>query len=291
MDLKDGLNEITYEGIRFNVVKGYGDYKQGYVMSAPGTPAGTALQTIDKFDSSEMMVLSIVNLDYFEMSDKSVYGMHYGAEYSVGDGVHSQGLQVPAYNPQLLTFYQKKDGTCGWCRGNNAPKNDILFACSPYSIRYHQGREINEISTCFQNKELISTKQTGICMLPDGTWIQIVSIDNTIPQTVSNLMKSIGAYEGFIVDGGGSTQMIYIGKKIVYTGRALPNVFVLACFKADMKASVKDEDISVEENNASQVELDDALKKNRELLKENTDLKLKVSNLEMKISKAMEVLK
>lgn len=258
MELGIGLNTITHEGVKFEVIKGYGNYKQAYMMSAPGAPATTALQDINKFDSNQMLVLGMINCNYFEMTRKDIYGSHYGAEYSVGDGIKSQALELPAYNPELLVFYQYKNGKCGWCRANNfhLAKHELWFALSPYSIRFHEGREINEISTCYTNKELVSTKQSAACMLRDGTWVLINSIDNCIVQTVVNLMKAIGAYEGFILDGGGSAQMIYIGQKIQYTGRQLPNVLALACYKSQEPVEEPVEEKPVEEEKPTENEVE-----------------------------------
>ena len=267
MELGIGLNTITFEGVKFELIKGYGNYKQVYVMSAPGTPAAQALQEITKFDSSQMMVLGMINCNYFEMTRKDIYGTHYGAEYSVGDGVNSQALENPAYNPELLVFYQYKSGKCGWCRAGNfhIAKHELWFALSPYSIRFHNGKEINEISTCYTNKELTSTKQSAACMLKDGTWILINSIDNCIVQTVANLMKAVGAYEGFILDGGGSAQMIYIGRKIQHTGRKIPNVLALACYKAQEPEQGPVEENPVEEENPSENEADELRERVKEL--------------------------
>lgn len=264
MELGIGLNTITHEGVKFELIKGYGNYKQAYMLSAPGTPAVDRLQDITKFDSNQMMILGMINCNYFEMSRQDTYGMHYGAEFSVGDGINSQGLENPGYNPELLVFYQYKSGRCGWCRANRfyLAKHELNFALSPYSIRFHEGREVNEISTCFTNKELVSTKQSAACMLKDGTWILINSIDNCIPQIVSNLMKALGAYEGVILDGGGSAQMIYIGQKIQYTGRKLPNVLVLAAWKDNQPV---DEDSPKEEEKPSEDETEKLREKVKEL--------------------------
>ena len=234
MELGIGWNELEYAGIRFNIIKGYGNYKQLHMLSAPGTPAGTALQDIKKFDSRDMLILGYANCNYFEMN-QSGYGMHYGTEQSEGDGVHSQANDFVDPKSGVLVFYQKKTGQCGWCRGNeyHLKKADVIFACTPYSIRYHNGNAMNERSGNLGNKELQNTKQTAYCMTPDGTWHIIVSVDSTTPQTVANLMHDIGAQEGFICDGGGSTQCVYIGQAYVYTARQLPNVLALACYKTE----------------------------------------------------------
>lgn len=274
MELGIGLNTITFEDKKFELIKGYGNYKQMYMLSAPGTPAVDALQDITKFDSNQMLILGMINCNYFEMSRQDIYGLHYGAEFSVGDGINSQGLENPGYNPELLVFYQYKSGKCGWCRATSfyLAKHELNFAFSPYSIRFHEGREVNEISTCFSNKELASTKQSAACMLIDGTWILINSIDNCIPQTVSNLMKVLGAYEGVILDGGGSAQMVYIGQKIQYTGRKLPNVLALAAWKGDQPA---DEDPPIKEEKPSEDEAD----KLRERVKELESIIQKVRDI------------
>ena len=56
--------------------------------------------------------------------------------------------------------------------------------------------------------------------------------------------------------------MIYIGQKIQYTGRKLPNVLVLACWKADQPA---DEDPPKEEEKPSENEADELRERVKEL--------------------------
>ncbi len=249
MELMNGLNEVVFDSIKFDITKGYGDYTQLHMFSAVGSPAGTALQPITKFDSKDMLVLAISNCNYYEMN-RDNYGMHYGTEQSEGDGINSQSNDFVDPKIGVLVFYQKKDGTCGWCRGNeyHLTKKDVIFACTPYSIRFHKGIAINERSANLGDKELTPTKQTGYFMTADGAWHIVNSIDPTIPQVVANLMKDCGAIEGIICDGGGSTQLVYIGKPIIFTGRSLPNVLALACYKkAEVEPDIPEEPKTDEE--------------------------------------------
>lgn len=280
MTLDKGWNEIEYAGIKFTVIKGYGDYKQLHMMSAVGDVPGMAVQDIKHFDSKDMLILGYANANYFEMN-KDNYGMHYGTEQSEGDGIHSLGNDFIDPKDGVLVFYQKKNGTCGYCKGSQygLKKSDVIFACTPYSVRYHHGKAVNERSLNLGNKELTNTKQTGYCMTADGTWHIIVSQGSCTPQTVADLMGSIGAYEGFICDGGGSSQVVYIGKAYIYTGRQIPNILALACYKDAVKEDKPE--LPSEETDSTVADLQN----------QNKKLEQEIQGYRMRIEKAIAVLK
>ena len=288
-----GLNEITYKGVPFYVVKGYKDtngmdFTQLYMLSAPGIKPLTSVQTITKFDSNQMYVLAMANCNYFEMGD-SFYGMHYGVEQSDGDGINSQPIDfAPTRNAELMVFYQKKDGTCGYCKADKykLSKSEVLFACSPYSVVYHDGQAINERSTCYTNKELANTMQTGYCMTADGVWHIITSRSATTPAVVTALMGEIGAQEGFICDGGGSTQIVYIGKAYINTLRNIPNVLALSCFKEDTELLEPYEEAEDEEEETDDVDTSEV----EALRIEINGYKEEIEALKAKIQKAKEAL-
>lgn len=275
MNLGIGLNEIEYSAVRFSIIKGYGKYTQLHMMSAVGSVPERAVQDIKNYDSMDMLILGMGNCNYFEMGE-SGYGTHYGTEQSEGDGIHSLGNDFRDPKSGVVVFYQKNDGTCEWCYGNeyHLSKKDVIFACTPYSIRYHNGKAINVRSRNLTDKELSITKQTGYAMTKDGTWHIIVSSDSCTPQVVANLMADIGAVEGFIVDGGGSSQLVYIGKAYVYTGRPIPNVLALACYK----------------NEDTEIPEEDTEEDTENLKKEIERLKGIIQDYQERMKKAKEIL-
>ncbi len=241
--LKNGLQTITYQGATLKVFKGYNDYKNLYMLSAVGKDTSKAVQDITKFDHNNMIIVAMANCNYFEMSNKSEYGQHYGVEQSEGDGVHSVSLDLAPKNKSYEVFYQLKDGTCGRCTSDEYwyAKKDVLFACTPYSTIVFNSKACNYKSSAFGNKDSVKNSQT-MYMRVGGAWCIVATETKVIPSVMQSFALACGATEAFVVDSGGSTQMYATstGKdwaKQIYTGRAIPNVLVLAKVKDSTNTS------------------------------------------------------
>ena len=245
MVLKDGLQTITFQGATLKVFKGYDDFKQLHMLSAVVKDATKAVQDISKFDSNNMIILAMANCNYFEMANKSEYGQHYGVEQSEGDGVHSVGLDLAPKNKAYETFYQLNDGTCGRCTSDEYwfAKKDVLFACTPYSTIVFNGKACNYKSSAFGNKDSLKNSQT-MYMRVGGAWCIAATETKVVPSVMQSFALECGATEAFIVDSGGSTQLLATstGKdwtKQIYTGRAIPNVLVLAKIKGETNTPIE----------------------------------------------------
>ena len=245
MALKNGLQTITFQGATLKVFKGYDDFKQLHMLSAVGKDATKAVQDISKFDSNNMIILAMANCNYFEMSNKAEYGQHYGVEQSEGDGVHSVGLDLAPKNKAYEVFYQLNDGTCGRCTSDEYwfAKKDVLFACTPYSTIVFDGKACNYKSSAFGNKDGLKNSQT-MYMRIDGLWCIAATETKVLPSVMQSFALECGATEAFIVDSGGSTQMMATstGKdwtKQIYTGRLIPNVLVLAKIKGETNTPIE----------------------------------------------------
>ena len=245
MALKNGLQTITFQGATLKVFKGYDDFKQLHMLSAVGKDATKAVQDISKFDSNNMIILAMANCNYFEMSNKAEYGQHYGVEQSEGDGVHSVGLDLAPKNKAYEVFYQLNDGTCGRCTSDEYwfAKKDVLFACTPYSTIVFDGKACNYKSSAFGNKDGLKNSQT-MYMRIDGSWCIAATETKVLPSVMQSFALECGATEAFIVDSGGSTQMMATstGKdwtKQIYTGRLIPNVLVLAKIKGETNTPIE----------------------------------------------------
>ena len=245
MVLKNGLQIITFQGATLKVFKGYDDFKQLHMLSAVVKDATKAVQDISKFDSNNMIILAMANCNYFEMANKSEYGQHYGVEQSEGDGVHSVGLDLAPKNKAYETFYQLNDGTCGRCTSDEYwfAKKDVLFACTPYSTIVFNGKACNYKSSAFGNKDSLKNSQT-MYMRVGGAWCIAATETKVVPSVMQSFALECGATEAFIVDSGGSTQLLATstGKdwtKQIYTGRAIPNVLVLAKIKGETNTPIE----------------------------------------------------
>lgn len=229
--LANGYQKITYSGATMHVTKGYGDYKQLYMLSAKGGELD--VQDIQKFDHNDMVIIGMANCNYFEMSNASTYGQHYGVEQSDGDGEHSTAQDLAPKNSGYRVVYQTTDGEIHKCLASDYwySKKDVIFACTPYSIVVWDGASVNETSTAFGNKDSYTNSQT-MYMYVDGAWAIVATLNKVLPSLMRSFALSYGAKIAFLVDSGGSTQeMTYTGgawKTAIYTGRKIPNVLVLA---------------------------------------------------------------
>lgn len=260
MVLKDGLQTITFQGATLKVFKGYDDFKQLHMLSAVGKDATKAVQDISKFDSNNMIILAMANCNYFEMANKSEYGQHYGVEQSEGDGVHSVGLDLAPKNKAYEVFYQLNDGTCGRCTSDEYwfAKKDVLFACTPYSTIVFNGKACNYKSSAFGNKDSLKNSQT-MYMRVGGAWCIAATETKVVPSVMQAFALECGATEAFIVDSGGSTQMMATSTgtdwtKQIYTGRVIPNVLVLAKIKSETNTPVEPNKPENEQETVSKVE-------------------------------------
>ena len=283
MDLKDGLQSIVYQNKTLKVFKGYGDYKNMYMLSAVGNDTSKAVQDITKFDHNNMVIGAMTNCDYFEMSSKSEYGQHYGVEQSDGDGVYSVSLDLAPKNEGYEVVYQLKDGTVGRCTANDYwyAKKDVIFACTPYATIVLDGKACNYKSSAFGNKDTTANSQTMIMRIGDA-WCIACTVSKTLPSVMQAFAIECGADVAFLVDSGGSTQMLATstGKdwtKVIYTGRAIPNVLVLAKLKSESSTTDEPKDEPTDSETVSKdlydkvvAERDDAIKE-RDSYKEKID--------------------
>lgn len=297
--LANGYQKITYNGATMHVTKGYGDYKQLYMLSAKG--GDLDVQDIKKFDHNDMVIIGMANCNYFEMSNASIYGQHYGVEQSDGDDEHSTAHDYAPKNSGYRVVYQTTDGEIHKCLASDYwySKNDVIFACTPYSIIVWDGASVNETSTAFGNKDSYANSQT-MYMYVDGAWVIVATLNKVLPSLMRSFALSYGAKIAFLVDSGGSTQeMAYTGgawKSVIYTGRKIPNVLVLAKKKTattpdsstdggdDAPTPDNNDTVSKEEYEKVAKELEEAQSTNKTLQAEIETLQTNNNTLNTKIN-------
>lgn len=227
--IKDGFSEVLYQDTTMSLYKAPEGYSL-YMLSA----GINQLQDIRFFDHPGLEILAACNCGYFQMSKDQAdpYGTHYGVEQTF-DGVDlapkKNGLQV---------LYQKGD-YIGACRSDQYwyTRDQVQFAFSPYSVIRHEGKTvIGEISTDLGSKEFVTNMQTMVMFL-DGRWCLCISKNPVLPAVMLGFAESVNAQEAVLCDSGGSTQMMAYSNgnynSIMYTGRKIPNVLVIARPKAD----------------------------------------------------------
>lgn len=234
MNLNDGFQSLTYSGANLKVYKGYDKFKKLFMLSALGNEKAT--QDIRKFDHSNLLIMADANCNYFEMASKSEYGQHYGVEQSIGDDVHTTGHDLAPKNSAYEVFYELKNGECGRCTANDYwySKDDVNFACTPYATVVFNHVACNHHSSAFGNKDNYANSQTMFMKIKDA-WCIVCTGSKVLPKLMQNFALDCNADYAFLVDSGGSTQMMaYINGKwtdVIYTGRHIPNVLALGAEK------------------------------------------------------------
>ena len=234
MNLNDGFQSLTYSGANLKVYKGYDKFKKLFMLSALGDEKAT--QDIKKFDHSNLLIMADANCNYFEMASKTEYGQHYGVEQSIGDDVHTTGHDLAPKNSAYEVFYELTNGECGRCTADNYwySKADVNFACTPYSTVVFDRVACNHRSSAFGNKDNYANSQTMFMKIKDA-WCIVCTGSKVLPKLMQNFALDCNADYAFLVDSGGSTQMMaYTGGKwtdVIYTGRHIPNVLALGAEK------------------------------------------------------------
>ena len=234
MNLNDGFQSLTYSGANLKVYKGYDKFKNLFMLSALGNEKAT--QDIKKFDHSNLLIMADANCNYFEMASKSEYGQHYGVEQSIGDDIHTSGHDLAPKNSAYEVFYELTNGECGRCTADNYwySKADVNFACTPYATVVFDRVACNYRSSAFGNKDNYANSQTMFMKIKDA-WCIVCTGSKVLPKLMQNFALDCNADYAFLVDSGGSTQMMaYTGGKwtdVIYTGRHIPNVLALGAEK------------------------------------------------------------
>ena len=234
MVLKDGFQNFQYSGANLKVYKGHDDFKGLFMLSALGDEKAT--QDIRNYDSKDMIIMSLANCNYFEMQNKNELGQHYGVEQSIGDDVHTSSHDLAPKNSAYEVFYELKNGECGRCTANDYwySKADVNFACSPYATVVFNHVACNHRSSAFGNKDNYANSQTMFMKIKDA-WCIVCTASKVLPKLMQNFALDCNADYAFLVDSGGSTQMMAFTdskwQSIIYTGRHIPNVLAIGKMK------------------------------------------------------------
>lgn len=224
-----GYNTRTFDGVELDIYKAYDGYDLFLLSAGVGK-----LKTLDAFDDPDLLIIAATNAGYFQMRTDQAdpYGTHYGIEQSY-NGVD---IKLAPNGEGLIAYSQHKDGSFQLVEANEyyTDYNDVQFGITPYSVVVHNGVATKYRSTALSNKEAVLNEQTMIARVNDH-WFFICTKNKTYPDTMKKYALSIGATEAFLMDSGGSTQLMgYTDgayNKIHYTGRAIANAFVLAKVK------------------------------------------------------------
>lgn len=227
-EFKYGINYRTFEDADLVIYKGPDEYEL-YMLSA----GENNVQDIQDFDDPGLLIVAATNANYFQMrtDQPDPYGTHYGVEQTYN------GVDLAPKQDGLLCYYRDLDGRITYLPSSHYwhTQKQVQFACTPYSVLIHDNQVANSRSTDLGNKEGTKATQTMIARVNDH-WFIICCRSNVLPSVMLRYAQKIQASEAILMDSGGSTQlMAFNGTKYepeIYTGRHIPNVFVIAKPKA-----------------------------------------------------------
>ena len=195
------------------------------------------VKDIQDFDNEHLLIVAATNANYFQMQTGQAdrYGTHYGVEQTY------DGVDLAPKKEGLLAYFDSINSgiEVAHSSGYWLSRNEVNWGCTPYSVVRHKGVSVNIRSTDLGNKEGVKNTQTMIARINDH-WFFILCRSKVLPSVMARYAESLGADEAMLMDSGGSSQlMAWDGKKYspeIYTGRHIPNVFVIAKEKtADFK--------------------------------------------------------
>lgn len=219
-----GLNYLRFEDADLTIFKAYDGY--GLYMLSAGEGA---LKDIQDFDNDRLLITAACNAGYFQLrtDQPDRYGTHYGVEQTF------DGVDLAPKKEGLLAYFDSINSgiEVAHSSGYWLSKDEVNWACTPYSVVRHRGVSVNLRSTDLGNKEGEKNTQTMIARINDH-WFFVLSRTAVLPSVMARFAEEYGADEAMLMDSGGSTQlMAWNGTEYhaeIYTGRHLPNVFVIA---------------------------------------------------------------
>ena len=134
-----------------------------------------------------------------------------------------------------------------------------------------------------------------------GAWCIAATETKVVPSVMQSFALECGATEAFIVDSGGSTQLLATstGKdwtKQIYTGRAIPNVLVLAKIKGETNTPIEptpeptEEIVSKDEYDKLQAELNAVKEELRGVREEYNVVKAELERANKKLNDIKKII-
>lgn len=215
MNFIEGYQKLSWIGVPMYTYLMKTDQSIG-MMSAlqTGKENYEARATIDKIDN-ELIHYCKVNCNFFDLNN----GQHYGVEQSFENDF------APKQESWLCLYIDKNhEPHCTPSSDYWLSKDEVILACSPFAILRHEGNDV-EFTSSAANVNLNSTSnKTMLLYMGNGKYAFVVTGSGLTYYQCRNFAKAYGALGVYFLDGGGSSQMIMNGTKILYTGRAIANV-------------------------------------------------------------------
>ena len=218
MILQDGLTKTVFNGQPVYIYK-QGDNEE---IGLIGTENWKDTKTINEFRYGDLDITCLVNASYFENTNSSSYGQVYGRE---------QGLNKDNRpdSDKFLDLVINSDNNiesgnfASWEWEKPYVKLGVSYACCVLKDGYTTDEYSKQVGI---SKLTVNNTQT--LLMKDKTRYYLAVVGGKLNgYECRNLARQYGMTDCYMLDSGGSSQMVVNGSKVVYTGRKLPNVI---CF-------------------------------------------------------------
>ena len=215
MNFIKGYQKLSWIGVPMYTYLMKDDQSIG-MMSAlqTGKENYEARATIDKIDN-ELIHYCKINCNFFDLNN----GQHYGVEQSFENDF------APKQESWLCLYIDKNhEPHCTPSSDYWLAKDDVILACSPFAILRHEGKDVEFTSSAAKVDLNSTSNKTMLLYMGNGKYAFVVTGTGLTYYQCRNFAKAYGALGVYFLDGGGSSQMIMNGTKVLYTGRAIANV-------------------------------------------------------------------
>lgn len=215
MNFIEGYQKLSWIGVPMYTYLMKSDQSIG-MMSAlqTGKENYEARATIDKIDN-ELIHYCKINCNFFDLNN----GQHYGVEQSFENDF------APKQESWLCLYIDKNhEPHCSLSSDYWLAKDEVILACSPFAVLRHLGKDVEFTSSAAKVDLNSTSNKTMLLYMGNGKYAFVVTGTGLTYYQCRNFAKAYGALGVYFLDGGGSSQMIMNGTKILYTGRAIANV-------------------------------------------------------------------
>lgn len=237
-EMLSGFYELQENNLDIMMYAQKDGQRLGMISAAKNNSEYKVLKTLDKIDDDRVHYVK-VNANYFQMGGVE-NGQHYGVE------ITPQVDLIPHQKEWLALWVVKGEKVIKFDNSTkfNLSKNDVEFACSPYAVLYHYGKDCDYVSSACGNKKSVKNTQTFLIQLNETKGYQVilgVVKNKCYPKEIVEWAKAkfeTDLLHLSLYDSGGSSQLIVNGEKKLFTGRPIANALTL--FKDDTSI-LKDE--------------------------------------------------
>ena len=256
-----GYQTVSYNGATYNIYKMSGGEKLALMTTSQNADGTYPTMSIKKFaEASHVRVKAVVNASYFNCDYSNPGSIYNTTAYGRIQGMDVDGNYINSTTPgpddgvsgdkPYMDLVIEPDGTVvagdlnswdyHWGSDIGYP-NEVMAGVSPAVIEILNG-SVHEMYSPAVSAAKMTTQntQTALIKTEDGSFALLATTSAVSPRTdlrnfgVDNNLSELSVY-----DSGGSTQMVVGTTPIIYTGRTIPDVWVIYEDEADVNPEEK----------------------------------------------------